>query len=55
MYKRQTSGELAVSLENQFTPHYLCDENHEWQVEARAQVLLDAIANNPPPPENKTM
>jgi hypothetical protein len=34
-------------LENQFTPHDLCDENHERRVEARAQALLEAADNNP--------
>jgi hypothetical protein len=33
----------AVSdcLEYQFTPHELCDENHEWWVEAGVQALLE--------------
>jgi hypothetical protein len=35
-------------LENQFAPHDLCDDNHEWQVEARVQALLEAVDNNPP-------
>jgi hypothetical protein len=29
--------------------HVLCDENHEWRVEARDQALLEAVDNNPPP------
>jgi len=28
--------------------HNLCDENHTWQMEARVQVLLEAMDNNPP-------
>jgi hypothetical protein len=39
---------IADCLESQFTPHKLCDENHEWQVEARIQALLEAKDNNPP-------
>jgi hypothetical protein len=35
-------------LENQFTPQDLCGENHEWQVEARLQNLLEAVDNDPP-------
>jgi hypothetical protein len=31
---------IADCLENQFTSHTLCDENHERQVETRVQVLL---------------
>jgi hypothetical protein len=39
---------IADCLENQFTPHDLCDENHEQRVEARFQALLEAADNNPP-------
>jgi hypothetical protein len=39
---------IAGCLENQFTPHELCDENHEWRVKARVQVLMEAVDNNPP-------
>jgi hypothetical protein len=39
---------IADCLENQFTPHDLCDENHEWRVEARVQALLEAVHNNTP-------
>jgi hypothetical protein len=34
-------------LENQFTRHDLCDDNHERQVEARVQALLETVDNNP--------
>jgi hypothetical protein len=34
---------IADCLENQFTPHDLCEENHERQVEARVQALLEAV------------
>jgi hypothetical protein len=35
-------------LENQFTPHDLCDENHELRVEAGVQALLEAVYNDLP-------
>jgi hypothetical protein len=38
---------IADCLENQFTPHDLCDENHERRVEARVQALFKAADNNP--------
>jgi hypothetical protein len=37
---------IADCLEKQFTPHDLCDENHERWVEARVQALLEAVDNN---------
>jgi hypothetical protein len=37
----------ADYLENQFTSHNLCEENHEWQVEARVQALFEAVDSNP--------
>jgi hypothetical protein len=39
---------VADCLEIQFTPHDLCDDNHEQRVEARVQTLLEAVDNNPP-------
>jgi hypothetical protein len=39
---------IADCLENQFTHHDLCDENHERRVEARVQTLLEAVDNKPP-------
>jgi hypothetical protein len=38
---------IADWLEKQFAPHKLCDENHEWQVEATVQALLEAENNDP--------
>jgi hypothetical protein len=38
---------VADCLENQFTPRDLCDKNHEWQVKARVQALLEAEDNDP--------
>jgi hypothetical protein len=39
---------LADCLENQFTHHDLCDENHERRVDIRVQALLEAVDNKPP-------
>jgi hypothetical protein len=45
---------IADCLEKQFTPNKLCDENHERQVEARVEALLEA-EDNDPPRKSKTM
>jgi hypothetical protein len=37
----------ADCLEIQFSPHDLCDDNHERRVEARIQALLETVDNNP--------
>jgi hypothetical protein len=37
----------ADYLENQFTSHYLCDENHERQVETTVQNLLASLDGTP--------
>jgi hypothetical protein len=37
----------ADCLENQFTSHDLCDENHEQQVETTVQALLASVDGNP--------
>jgi hypothetical protein len=37
----------ADCLANQFTPHDLCDENHELRVEAKVQALLEAVDSDP--------
>jgi hypothetical protein len=39
---------ISDCLERHFTPHKLCDENHERQVEATVQALLVAVVNDPP-------
>jgi hypothetical protein len=44
----EKANAIADCLENQFTHHDLCDENHERRVEARVQTLLEAIDNKPP-------
>jgi hypothetical protein len=44
----EKANAIAGCLENQFTPHDLCDKNHERRVKARVQALLEAVDNNPP-------
>jgi hypothetical protein len=44
----EKANATADCLENQFTHHDLCDENHERKVEARVQALLEAVNNKPP-------
>jgi hypothetical protein len=39
---------ITDCLENQFTPHGLCEENHERRVEATVQALLEAADSDPP-------
>jgi hypothetical protein len=39
----QPSDAIAECLENQFTHHDLCDENHERRVKTRVQALLEAV------------
>jgi hypothetical protein len=34
---------IVDCLENQFTLHDLCDENHKWRVEASVQTQLEAV------------
>jgi hypothetical protein len=45
---------IADCLENQFTLHDLCDENHKRQVEATVRTLLEPVDNNSLR-KNKTM
>jgi hypothetical protein len=44
----EKANAITDCLENQFTLHDLCDENHKQQVEARVQTLLEAVNNNAP-------
>jgi hypothetical protein len=46
--KKSFANEIADCLENQFTPHDLCDGNHERRVEASVQALLEAVDNKLP-------
>jgi hypothetical protein len=45
----EKANAIADFLEIQFTPHELCDENHERRVEAKVQALLETVDKNPPP------
>jgi hypothetical protein len=44
----EKANAIADCLENQFTLHDLCDENHKQEVGARVQTLLEAVNNNSP-------
>jgi hypothetical protein len=50
----EKANKIADCLEIQFTPHDLCDENHERRVEAEVQALLETADKNPPS-KDKTM
>jgi hypothetical protein len=39
----EKANAIADCLEIQFTPHHLCDKNHERKVEARVDALLVAV------------
>jgi hypothetical protein len=41
----EKADEIAACSENQFTPHDLCEENHEWHVDDGVQALLKAVDN----------
>jgi hypothetical protein len=43
----EKANAIADCLENQFTPHDLCDENELW-VEARVDALPEAVDNSLP-------
>jgi hypothetical protein len=44
----EKANAIADCLEEQFTPHELCDENHKLCLEASVQALLETVENNPP-------
>jgi hypothetical protein len=44
----EKANAIVDCLENQFTPHDLCDENREWRVEARVLALLKTVDSSPP-------
>jgi hypothetical protein len=44
----EKANAIADCLEIQFTPHELCDENHERQVEAEVEALLETVDKNSP-------
>jgi hypothetical protein len=47
-YPVDKANAIADCLQNQFTPHDLCEEDHERRVEARVQALLEAGDSDPP-------
>jgi hypothetical protein len=47
-YPNKKVNVIANYLENLFTPHKVCDTDHEWWVEARVQALLTIVDENPP-------
>jgi hypothetical protein len=47
-YPLEKANAIADCLENQFTLHDLCDENHKRQVQATVRTLLEAIENISP-------
>jgi hypothetical protein len=47
-HPQDKANAIADCLQNQFTPHDLCDENHERRVEARVQAMLEAEGNEAP-------
>jgi hypothetical protein len=47
-HSSEKANAIADCLEIQFTPHDLCDENHERRVEAKVQALLETVYKNPP-------
>jgi hypothetical protein len=48
-HPNEKANETADCLENQFTSHDLCNENHERRVETRVQVLLASVDDISPP------
>jgi glutaredoxin 2 len=43
----EKSNAIADCLDIQFTPHELCDENHERRVESAVEALLNTVDKNP--------
>jgi ABC-type glutathione transport system ATPase component len=43
----EKANTIADCLEEQFTQHDQCEENHEQNVKARVQALLQAVDNDP--------
>jgi hypothetical protein len=44
----EEANAITDCLENKYTHHDLCDENHERRLEARVEVLLEDVDNKPP-------
>jgi hypothetical protein len=46
-YQNEKAKVIANYLENLFTPHKVCDTDHERRVEARVQTLLTTVDETP--------
>jgi hypothetical protein len=46
-HQDEKDNDITDCLENHFTPHDLCDQNHERVVETRVQVLLASVEDTP--------
>jgi hypothetical protein len=44
---QEKANATADSMENNFTPHNLCDENRERRVQVSVQALLENVENTP--------
>ena len=47
-YPKDKANAIADCLEKQFTPHELCEVNHEQRVEAKIQALRKSVDDNAP-------
>jgi hypothetical protein len=50
-YPIDKANVIANYLENQFTPHELCDLDHERRVRAKVQAVRNTVDEAPPPQE----
>jgi hypothetical protein len=48
LFPLEKANVITDCLENQFTPHDLCEEDHERRVVARIQALSEPVDNSPP-------
>jgi hypothetical protein len=46
-HPNEKANVIADCVENRFTSHDLCDENHELQVETRFQDLFASVGDTP--------
>jgi hypothetical protein len=47
-YQNEKANVIANYLDNLFTPHKVCDTDHERRMEARVQALLTTVDENSP-------
>jgi hypothetical protein len=48
LYPNERANVIENYLENLFTPHKMCDTDHERREEARVHALLTTVDENPP-------